>query len=46
MNKHEEEISANQKRVEEGIASEEKRKKKSLESFKCYLAYMRLRKNL
>ena len=36
------EIPANQKRVEEGIAVEEKRKKKSLESFRCYLAYMRL----
>ena len=46
MNKHEKEVEATEKRIEEGIANEEKRKKKSLESFRCYLAYMRLRKKL
>jgi hypothetical protein len=46
MNKHKEEIEATEKRVEAGIAEEKKRKEKSLESFRCYLAYMRLRKNL
>lgn len=46
MNKHEKEVEATQKRIEEGIADEKRRKEKSLESFRCYLAYMRLRKNL
>ena len=46
MNKHEKEVEATQKRVEEGIADVKRRKEKSLESFKCYLAYMRLRKRL
>jgi hypothetical protein len=43
MNKYEKEVKANDKRVEEGKINEERRKKKSLESFKCYIAYMKLR---
>jgi hypothetical protein len=43
MNKHEKEVEATEKRVVAGIAEEKNRKEKSLESFRCYLAYMRLR---
>jgi hypothetical protein len=43
MNKHEKEAEATEKRVQAGKDDEKKRKAKSLESFRCYLAYMNLR---
>jgi len=46
MNKHTKEYLATQKRVEKGKEAVERRKKKSLESYRCYLAYMINRKKL
>jgi len=46
MNKHEKEVQANEKRIEEGKISEERRRKRSLDSFRCYIAYMKVREKL
>ena len=44
MNKHDKEVAAAQKRVEAGKEYERKRKELAKDAYRCYLAYMRLRK--
>jgi len=44
MNDHVRIVTAAQKRIDEGVASIKRRKRKARESYRCYLAYMKIRK--
>ena len=44
MNKHDKEVAAAQKRIDAAKEYERKRKELAKDAYRCYLAYMRLRK--